>query len=497
MKLPTWRGKLPQWNGKKPSKDAWKASLRTRSFRVGGYSVAAAAIVVVIAVVANLLVNALPAGATQFDISAGSMFTMSQETEQLLDGLDQDITVYWLVQSGQEDETLGTLLDRYTSRSDRVTLEKRDPDVDPNFVQEYVTGTVYNNSLIVESEARYTYVSYEDIYTYEYGDDGASYYMNFAGESALTSAIDYVIRDTLPKLYTLTGHGESALSASFQSAVEKQNMELEELSLLTAEEVPEDADCLLICGPESDLTQEEKEAILAYLQEGGDLILLTDPAQTGEERPNLEELMAEYGMSSAQGVVVEGDPSHYALGSPVYLLPNLESHTITSPLQEGGYYILMALAQGLKLEESPREGLSVSPPLVTCDEGYSKLAGYGMETYQKEEGDEAGPFALAAAATETLADGTESHVIWIASTSLLNDQYNQQVSGANQDFFLNCMGWTCEKEEGISIHAKTMTTEYLTMSASTASLLTLLVVAVLPAGYLAFGLRIWIRRKRQ
>lgn len=87
-------------------------------------------------------------------------------------------------------------------------------------------------------------------------------------------------------------------------------------------------------------------------------------------------------------------------------------------------------------------------------------------------------------------------MVWIASTSLLNDQYNQQVSGANQDFFLNCMGWTCEKEEGISIHAKTMTTEYLTMSASTASLLTLLVVAVLPAGYLAFGLRIWIRRKQ-
>ncbi len=119
----------------KTSKDAWKASLRTRSFRVGGYSVAAAAIVVVIAVVANLLVNAPACGATQFDISAGSMFTMSQETEQLLDGLVQDITVYWLVQSGQEDETLGTLLDRYTSRSDRVTLEKRDPDVDPNFVQ--------------------------------------------------------------------------------------------------------------------------------------------------------------------------------------------------------------------------------------------------------------------------------------------------------------------------------------------------------------------------
>lgn len=120
-----------------------------------------------------------------------------------------------------------------------------------------------------------------------------------------------------------------------------------------------------------------------------------------------------------------------------------------------------------------------------------------METYSKEEGDIDGPFSLAAIATDTLEDGSESHVIWVGSTSLLDDQYNQQVSGANQDFFLNCVGWTCEGEEGVSIHAKQITTEYLTMSASTASMLTLLLVAVLPAGYLLFGLRIWIRRKHQ
>ena len=101
-----------------------------------------------------------------------------------------------------------------------------------------------------------------------------------------------------------------------------------------------------------------------------------------------------------------------------------------------------------------------------------------------------------AAATETLADGTESHVVWIASNvSLLNDQYNQQVSGANQVFSLNCMGWTCEKEEGISIHAKTMTTEYLTMSASTASLADAAGCGSVACGYLAFGLRIWIREE--
>lgn len=50
--------------------------------------------------------------------------------------------------------------------------------------------------------------------------------------------------------------------------------------------------------------------------------------------------MGEYGMAANDGVVIEGDTANYAPGSPFYLLPNLESHSITSPLQEGGYYIL-------------------------------------------------------------------------------------------------------------------------------------------------------------
>ena len=117
--------------------------------------------------------------------------------------------------------------------------------------------------------------------------------------------------------------------------VEQQNIEVADLSLLTEESVPEDADCLLINGPDSDLSQDEVEAIQAYLDTGGDLIVLTDPAQDGQDLTNLEALMGEYGMAANDGVVIEGDTASYALGSPFYLLPNLESHSITSPLQEG------------------------------------------------------------------------------------------------------------------------------------------------------------------
>ena len=140
-------------------------SLKTRSFRVGGYSVAVTLIVVAIAVFANVLVSALPASMTQFDTTSSQLFTISEETENILDRLEEDVTIYWVVQSGQEDETLSTLLDRYASMSSKISVEKRDPDVYPTFVEQYVSGTIYNNSLIVESAERYTYVSYDEIYT--------------------------------------------------------------------------------------------------------------------------------------------------------------------------------------------------------------------------------------------------------------------------------------------------------------------------------------------
>ena len=320
MKLP-WKKenaahKAPG-GGKRRSFDL-KAALTTRAVRVGGYSVAAAAIVIAIIVAANALVRALPAQWTQFDTTSSQLFSISDQTESVVGSLETPVTIHWIVQSGQEDATLETLLERYQALSENLTVEKVDPVVSPTFLEQYDVGSVYNNSLIVESEARYRYVDYYDIYTYDY----SSYYttgsvdMNFAGEGAITSAVSYVVNDDLPKVYTLTGHGEGSLSSDFQSAAEQDNVEFEELSLLSAETVPEDADCVLILAPQSDISDVELTALQAYLDGGGRLLLITDPPQEGAELTNLETLMAGYGVHAADGIVVEGDQDNYAMGLP-------------------------------------------------------------------------------------------------------------------------------------------------------------------------------------
>lgn len=474
--------------------------LKTRTFRVGGYSVAATAIVLAIVVFANVFMAALPASWTQFDTTSSQLYSLSEQTTEILEALDTDITIYWIAQSGKEDETLGTLLDRYAALSDRITVEKKDPDVYLTFIQKYVTGGVYNNSLIVESADRYTYVSYENIYEYDYGDDyfyTGNTDVSFNGEGALTGAIDYVVSDSLPKMYVLTGHGEKTMSTSFQSAVEKQNIEMSTLSLLTVEGVPEDAGCILIYAPETDISDTEKDAILNYLQGGGNMLLITDPPQAETSRPNLDAVMAYYGVTAEEGIVVEGDQDHFIFPSQLNLLPDYGSHEITQPLRENGYYTCLPLSQGLRVETLPRDTVSVTELLTTSDSSYSKISGYSMQTYEKEAGDKEGPFALAVAITETLGEDRESHIVWVSSSYLLDEQTNMRISGGNQDFFLNCVNWMCGQESGISIHAKSVSQEYLTISSGTASLLALVMIGVLPIGYLAIGIVIWTRRKKR
>ncbi|MCC8183048.1 MAG: GldG family protein [Clostridiales bacterium] len=482
----------------RPDMAKFRASFRTRNFRVGGYSVVAAAIVLAIAIMVNLFVNALPSSWTQLDTTASGVFSISSQTEQIVSGLEDDVTVYWLVRSGDEDTYLENLLERYESLSDHLTVVKKDPDVYPTFATQYGISSVSDNDLVVECGDRYTTVSASDLYEYDY----SSYYttgsidVSFAGEGSLTSAVSYVTSDDLPKLYTLTGHGESSLSSDFESALEKENVEIEELSLLTVDAVPEDADCILIYGPSSDISETELELLQEYLSAGGNLILLTDTPEDDGALDNLESLMADYGVTTVDGIVVEGNQSYYAYGYPYYLLPELESHTITSPLISDNYYVLIPIAQGLEIADDLDDSLSVSALLTTSDDAYSKLDGWAMTTYSQESGDIDGPFTLAVAITKTNDDESESKIVWVGSTSLLDDDINTAVSGGNQDFFLNAVNWICGQEESISIRSKSLSSEYLTIDSASASVMTLTVVIVLPVAFLVIGVFIWARRRR-
>lgn len=147
------------------------------------------------------------------------------------------MTLYWVVQSGEEDAVVENLLSKYESLSGHIQVVKKNPDVYPTFAQQYTDEEVPNNSIIVECGDRSRFISYHDIYIQD------MYASSFDGEGAITSAIDYVVREELPQVYLLEGHGEAAFPDTFRDQIEKDNLETQTLSLLTADAVPEDAAC--------------------------------------------------------------------------------------------------------------------------------------------------------------------------------------------------------------------------------------------------------------
>ena len=461
------------------------------AFKGGAYSLAVTAIVLAILIVVNIMANVLPATMTKLDISSSQLYSITSNTKVVVNALEKDVTIYWIVQSEAEDSVLENLLAKYDSLSNHITVVKKNPDMYPTFAQQYTDGTVTNNDLVVECGEKYRYISYSEIYLSEVDYTTYSEVYSFDGEGAITSAIDYVVSEELPKVYVLEGHGEAALSGEMSDQVEKENIELVPFSLMNADDIPQEADCILINAPSSDISKEEKDMLAEYVTNGGKLMVLAGPIKDGE-LTNLIGLLADYGVEAAQGIVVEGDRSYYALQAPEVMLPDIQSHTITDPLIESNYYVITPIAQGLTVGSTSNG--TVTELLTTSESAYSKVAGYGLETYEKEEGDIDGPFALAVA-VET-GDG-EGKMIWIASSYLMDATYNAYSSGANLDFTMNSLSSLIGEREAVAIRSKSLGYNYLTIDASTSSALKTVMIGVLPLTFAILGIVVIVERRKR
>ena len=470
-----------------------RQSLSTRTARVGGYSFVLSLVVLAILVAVNVLAEKLPSSWTQFDISAAQLYSLTADTKAVVTNLDQDVTIYWISQAGQEDTVIEKLLDRYEELSDHITVLKRDPDVYPTFAQQYTDETVTNNSLVVESGERNRYIGYDDIYQYDTGNyySTGSVSQVFNGEGQITSAINYVVRTDLPQVYLLSGHGEAELSQSFTDALTRANYEtVADFSLLNADAVPEDCDALLINAPTSDISGEELAMLQSYVQGGGRLLVFSGPQQD-TDLPNLNALLADYGVTVTDGVVVDPNRDYYAFTAPYVLMPEIQQSDITQPLLDGSYNIIVPIAQGLTVGDTTAG--AVTPLLQTSTDSFSKAAGYAMSTYEKEDGDIDGPFTLAVSIEDSAAGG---RVLWVASDYLLDEQYNAFSAGANLDFVMNGLSWMIGETDAVSIRSKSLDYNYLTISASSATWLKFCMIGIIPVCFLLLGVDEVLRRRK-
>lgn len=480
-------------------KRRWSISKNTISTSV--FSTSTIAIALAIVVVGNLVMGSLSVTITEIDCTYDKMYDLTEDTEDFLDNLEEDITLYVLNSDKNKDAQLHETLERYEALSNHISVEYVDPSVNPYFYQTYTDSSPSQNSVIVVGSERFRVIDYYDLYEVEYEMDYYSYTYNttvtgYDAEGQITSAIEYVTMDDeeLAVVYEITGHGESSLTTAYTDVLEKANIRLESIELFNEEGVPEDAQAIIIHAPSSDYNAEDAQKVIDYINSGGNVIITCNYGYRNLE--NFNSILQAYGMDWVDGVVAENSPQYYYSGNPFYLLPEVNSTVYTSSIV--GDYVLAIYGVGITYPEDT-DLTSYASLLETSDSAVSKTNLDNITISQYEDGDVKGGFSLGVAATIVNSDDSVSQLVVLGSAMILTDETNNIVSGSHASMFTDIISqMTTESELASSvIPVKEINLSNLTIDTLTCMMLAFAIIILVPLLLLGYGGSIWyIRRKK-
>ena len=467
------------------------------------FSTGMIAIVVALTVVVNLIASALPETYTQIDATSQKLYSITEDTEKYLDTLKDDVTLYVMVNKNSKDDNVDRTLQKYASASKHVKVKYVDPNVSPTFASKYTDSDVTSNSIIVVCGDRSKVIDYNsDIYEYSYD---SSYNYSVTGydcEGQVTAAIQYVTSESTTNVYELTGHDESTLSGDFSEVFQKRFMNVESLSLLTVDAIPEDCQALFITAPQSDLSEDDLSKLSQYLGNGGKIYLSIDYSKWND-LTNFKKLLSDNSIETTESLLAETDRSYY-YQSPFYLLPNVENTEVSSSVA-GMTQVFVPYSVGLTY--TGEDDSNVTSFMTTSDTTIAKAAANIAAVQSQadaaniasvQDGDTQGQYSLGMMVTNE--NGGELCVL--GSAMMCTDSANQIVSGHNATLFNGIVNALVTTDDGNSdnavvIAAKDYTVSNLTVSANAMLVYGILWGIFMPIALIIIGIIVWARRRKR
>jgi ABC-2 type transport system permease protein len=478
-------------------KNGFKQSFSNRKFKMGGFQTLTMVIVLVVVVVLNLVVGKM---SITVDLSSDKIYSLTDDTKDMADSLTDDITLYYMVQSGNEATVIEKVLDEYDKLS-HVTVEKKDPVVYPNFAKDYTDDDISDNDVIVVNESKDNasrHVSYSDMYVQDVDYSTYSQTNSLDAEGQITSAIQGVTSAETKKLYATSGHGETELGTDFSDIVTKSNMTLETLDTSKADEIPEDCDILIANGPKYDFTKAEYKIINSYLENGGKAMLFLN--YEAESQPYYKKLLSNYGVDVVDGYIVDSEQC-MSSSYPTIIKPDIKEHDITEDVTEGTLF--EAVSVGMTTQDSVRSTLTVEPLLQSSSTSFSRVD-TEANSIDKIDSDISGPFNVAVAVTDTYTEKTEGTgnatklVIYGSYFNDYNKTFITSTQFGNRTMLLNSLNWLAGSEtSSLAIPTRSLDTETVSIEQGDMVFWTVFLVVIIPLALLGVGFVIWYRRRKR
>lgn len=434
-----------------------------------------------------------------FDLTASKMYSISQESYDVMDGLEDDVSITVLMskddlESSDYGRYVQILMEKYEDYSDRIAIEYIDPYQNPSAIEQFSerSDSVSEGSIVVECGDQMRVLNLIDFYdTDSDSTSGYTYVSSFRGESTLTSALLAVTSEDTPHAYVLRGHNES-ISTAFSTMLESSGYAVDTLTL-AEKEIPDNASLLILSLPQKDYTEDEINMLDEYVKNGGDLLVF-DGTESPTDLDVLYSYLEEWGITVQSEMIIDQE---YNISDDRYVLASLSDSTVNDGLSAVSDQVIVApdakpLRLGLSDRVTDRE---VESLLTTRETAYSRAiqSDTNYDSYDKQDGDTDGPFELAALAEYTGND--EGGQIMVCSSALMmTDQLMQSSSLLNSDFLSNTISSMQPEVELISIDSKSMSAEPLTLS-GTATYIVFLILLFIPLVLFGYAILIFFHRR--
>lgn len=520
-------------------------SARKRKMKYGAYATVITcvfvAVVILFNIVATILAERFP---LSLDLTAGGDFTINEENADYIAGIQRDdlnITIvvcadetaytggtfsvnYYDPSNGQYFVQNAYLLKEYTRRNKAIHLQyidKSDPEFNAYTAmcpdEEFVDGDlllIAEFTMDGEKVQRWRHLELEDLFeiSYDQNDQKSLYYAQYYYmmtlmsnniETQVTSALASLTSDKVYQVAVLTHNGGEE-PTELESLMKQNNYQFTEVSNLNEEEIPADADIVIVSRPMYDYSENELDLLDAFLdndgQYGKTVFYIADASQP--DLPNLNEFLSEWGFSVMSGNwAVETDTDNQMnLGNLPLFKVSEETNTYTGELADSGYtfYSTYDVPIQLKKPNGTRENQTL---IAYADTAVSMP----VDGQSLEEANGNGPFValglsqVTPAVLEDPTDITRSYVVVCSSMEFIDlGSYSAKIG--NLYAIMNTLDTVMGKEDsGVSFDSRTYSNDqFEELPSSRAVTIVTAVLVILTVGSLVIvGVVIRRRRKRK
>ncbi len=466
-------------------------NLFNKKFIYGSGSLVLIAIFIAALVIINLIaegaVNRFPQ--LRVDLTENKLYTISDETINILKELDTDINVYVFASNEAPEQVMNTL-GAYQVHTDRLKVEVVNPIKNPQMVEKYdtITKPLGDGSVVFALGDNFITIAFMDLFPLNSMTQKRDY---MVAESRFTSAILTVQRDTRTKVAFVTGHNEVERKG-FVDLLTSENITVSTVDLSIGD-IEEDTNILICISPVADFTPEEIDKVEAFLESGKAFHIYMDISD--KKLTNLETFLQEWGIAFGNDVVVEGDAARVFNMQPFNIIPTLATeHTLTEKLVAGNIRLFTSLNRAIDISYTGRSGSTTEQILITSDKAYTKAV--TAETLDKETDDKSGVFNLGVSSYRLINLGDNKYlypkIIAHGSSSIVSDS----LISYNKDYVLNMVTWgTDNPSTSLSIRPKSLSMGTITMTGSETSTWFIVLMIVLPLFWFVVGVIVWFRRR--